>query len=601
MSIPLDRLYSFIKDHGEAIFGDSVLIYRFWPHGSKNISQKEFSGAFKIKNIKCQKDIMPGTLTEYYYTDSKGDTNTGYIYSIDKTTNKVKIVSTSLYTLKGGSIVERDFQYIDFKDLFEPCSYSNNNFVCELELDGRIISNTGQRIKTLDNLIDNIKQTYKNSSIVPMQTIKQTLNIIGNNLNTIKFNKNYYEQIKKGDNDQIEKIKKDTEKEIEKVSEDIKKNTVSVEKEIEKVINEAEDKITSIIKLLVENNISNLGNILSGEENSVNATIGLIQFHTHPYQEYLKHGWTICFPSGPDFSSFLHYFLLYGTIASAVITVEGLYIISINKNMCNENMIKQLKQAYNNTNLSARILDYFEFEKSNFKTAQDFCVYINNLKYDDTISCKKINSKIQTVTTGIFNVDEIVLYDTSTKPAKIISINVDSSRKNIYEIQNIESGTIVSSIPEDKIHKHTRNNDILEYLKKYDLNTIQNIENDLNFLYGLFSPPIFNCDFKSWQELLQYDNKFDITYSQLNNQCIVDTETLDILNKLYDYPGYGNFYNFDVNVKTGSKLPKTYVPRTTTEINYEKVSTPENILDSSIDVSSPTKNTSFGNTSLYIS
>ena len=38
MSIPLDRLYSFIKDHGEAIFGDSVLIYRFWPHGSKNIS-----------------------------------------------------------------------------------------------------------------------------------------------------------------------------------------------------------------------------------------------------------------------------------------------------------------------------------------------------------------------------------------------------------------------------------------------------------------------------------------------------------------------------------------------------------------------------------
>jgi hypothetical protein len=38
MSIPLDRLYNFIKDHGEAIFGDSVLIYRFWPHGSKNIS-----------------------------------------------------------------------------------------------------------------------------------------------------------------------------------------------------------------------------------------------------------------------------------------------------------------------------------------------------------------------------------------------------------------------------------------------------------------------------------------------------------------------------------------------------------------------------------
>ena len=38
MSIPLNRLYSFIKNQSESIFGDTVLIYRFWPHGSKNIS-----------------------------------------------------------------------------------------------------------------------------------------------------------------------------------------------------------------------------------------------------------------------------------------------------------------------------------------------------------------------------------------------------------------------------------------------------------------------------------------------------------------------------------------------------------------------------------
>jgi hypothetical protein len=37
MSIPLDRLYHYIHDVAEQVRGDYVLIYRFWPHGSKNI------------------------------------------------------------------------------------------------------------------------------------------------------------------------------------------------------------------------------------------------------------------------------------------------------------------------------------------------------------------------------------------------------------------------------------------------------------------------------------------------------------------------------------------------------------------------------------
>jgi hypothetical protein len=37
MSIPLDRLYHYIDRVAEDIYGASVLIYRFWPHGSKNI------------------------------------------------------------------------------------------------------------------------------------------------------------------------------------------------------------------------------------------------------------------------------------------------------------------------------------------------------------------------------------------------------------------------------------------------------------------------------------------------------------------------------------------------------------------------------------
>jgi hypothetical protein len=37
MNIPLDRLYHFINSVASEIYSDRVIIYRFWPHGSKNI------------------------------------------------------------------------------------------------------------------------------------------------------------------------------------------------------------------------------------------------------------------------------------------------------------------------------------------------------------------------------------------------------------------------------------------------------------------------------------------------------------------------------------------------------------------------------------
>ena len=38
MSIPLDRLYHFIQNIACETYGHAVVIYRFWPHGSKNIA-----------------------------------------------------------------------------------------------------------------------------------------------------------------------------------------------------------------------------------------------------------------------------------------------------------------------------------------------------------------------------------------------------------------------------------------------------------------------------------------------------------------------------------------------------------------------------------
>ena len=38
MNIPLDRLYHYIENIAQEIYGDCIIIYRFWPHGSKNIT-----------------------------------------------------------------------------------------------------------------------------------------------------------------------------------------------------------------------------------------------------------------------------------------------------------------------------------------------------------------------------------------------------------------------------------------------------------------------------------------------------------------------------------------------------------------------------------
>ena len=54
MSIPLDRLYHYIENIAKEIRGDDVIIYRFFPHGSKNIADLHW--------------IREYSWTEYFYS-----------------------------------------------------------------------------------------------------------------------------------------------------------------------------------------------------------------------------------------------------------------------------------------------------------------------------------------------------------------------------------------------------------------------------------------------------------------------------------------------------------------------------------------------------
>ena len=53
MSIPLDRLYTFIDQTSREIYGDPVLIYRFWPNGSKNINNLRALHPYNWAQMRC--------------------------------------------------------------------------------------------------------------------------------------------------------------------------------------------------------------------------------------------------------------------------------------------------------------------------------------------------------------------------------------------------------------------------------------------------------------------------------------------------------------------------------------------------------------------
>jgi hypothetical protein len=57
MNIPLDRLYHFINNVANEIYGNCVIIYRFWPHGSKNINN--LNTLYTFESVWYEKIISP--------------------------------------------------------------------------------------------------------------------------------------------------------------------------------------------------------------------------------------------------------------------------------------------------------------------------------------------------------------------------------------------------------------------------------------------------------------------------------------------------------------------------------------------------------------
>jgi len=169
-----------------------------------------------------------------------------------------------------------------------------------------------------------------------------------------------------------------------------------------------------------------------------NSVEGIINFTSHTYESIIANK-VLSYPTGEDYVMLLESFILYGTISTFVITLNGIFVISFAKNICESNNIRIL-----------------------------------NKKFDNSESPETKNKLIQ----------------------------------------NIISKYTITSMGNSEI----------EYIK-----ITNNVICDL-----IFTIPIFNCDFKSWEKLLN-NEIISINYPQYNKQCYTNLPIKDIIKDIYTY------------------------------------------------------------------
>ncbi len=207
-----------------------------------------------------------------------------------------------------------------------------------------------------------------------------------------------------------------------------------------------------------------------GTEHDVNVTnASYFTFHTHPKNTYLLYNTSIGYPSGPDYSFTLKNYDT--TIFHAVITMEGIYIISFTEKFL---LFKQ-EQKEKPYGKPIPILDadlkfisqYYDKDKATFERE---CI-ANNI----TNKIDQINEYIRQVNS--------------------IRINYLGHISEIGELTGLSNGT---------------------------QGPVQNLQ-------------LFNVYFKNWNDIYKQDasSVFNVKYSCINNQCFINEKIRDSVRQLY--------------------------------------------------------------------
>jgi hypothetical protein len=76
--------------------------------------------------------------------------------------------------------------------------------------------------------------------------------------------------------------------------------------------------------------------VISGEEEGVKSVKGLYSFHSHPQEAYTRHRVLLGWPSAQDYIGYLSSVKRFGTILHIIVSLEGLYILSMNNYWINK-------------------------------------------------------------------------------------------------------------------------------------------------------------------------------------------------------------------------------------------------------------------------
>lgn len=130
--------------------------------------------------------------------------------------------------------------------------------------------------------------------------------------------------------------------------------------------------VSSIDSELVHQMDVDRNTIVSGEEEGVSVSRGLYNFHSHPREAYernnVKYGW----PSAQDYYGFLSSFLNNNTIFHIVVTIEGVYILSITN--------EWIRRGSKLKNMKDFIFDNYSFKGSE-KTIPWYIHHVNSIVY----------------------------------------------------------------------------------------------------------------------------------------------------------------------------------------------------------------------------
>jgi hypothetical protein len=475
-----------------------------------DLSQKEFSGRFNIEKLLYCKDQLKRI------TLKNGTTIEAYITNIDDPFPGIYL---------NGDPIEFHFMHDIFTiedigngQINSNClgEYEDINFIWEIELDKSLITVSGEKYRPNDPGMGILINNFQTSNTTTLNSLNELFhNIVALNATggIIEMN-------------------------------NVQQSFIKLRTNID-TVNNIYDAISKKI------NVSGYEHIIEGSERGANISKGIISFHTHPRSCYQNGICPIGFPSGPDLAFSLNQYIESKTIAQVVITLEGIYTLSLSKNFI-ENCLSAFKTIYHShvTDIHGLLISMFEFSKldtrfSGVDGPKKFCDFINNF------SLNKSN--------------DIVLHRDTLLPGSELYNRENERGRDMVNL----TGILMLSSP-------------------FSLPTI-----------SFDTIPFFKCEFYTWNNLLDTSTEsiFNISYHG-DGQCYVDFDTDYIISNLYVY-GNNNFFTFDKNITPPTPPTQITTAPTSTTTSIPIISSTISRNASSILSRNASRNASL-NTSLNI-